>query len=384
MMTWSLGRLAILLLAVTVALSGCIGGLSTDLGESLTTLTADDRSASQPSPGTSVALSISMALEETSHVPVTVGSVDVVGQLPASLDLVPRRATIDPGESEVIAALKAPAGSVVQKVVLEVTLYDGLGPATLELSIGPWEVQDDVAEEVVLAAPEAGQVLVVDPGAREPVHPKRDRADPAYGFLEWPNGQRKVLPGFEHLIRVPADHPSFDAGDQVAYQVMDADTASWRLDDGAEIDGTAYKVTLGPGTHVLHLTIPGSGTLEIPLAADHHLEYRDQIPVAMGQVTGMPIEGVNGNSHPLPIQEGADRIRIYLRPAGNATVDGDLDIYLADEEGNWITRSSQPGTSYEVILLPSGLDPGDYRIWVTSKEGAGLEYVTWSFVSYAP
>lgn len=110
-----------------------------------------------------------------------------------------------------------------------------------------------------------------------------------------------------------------------------------------------------------------------------YLRFPVNLPANQGGPTGAvpPIEGVNTLTVPFTLENGTQRLRVFLRGAfADSEPKDDLDMRLVGADGTVLVEPSTPYTNEFLVLWPDNLaaflPPGDYAIRVDSY--SGLQY----------
>ena len=94
------------------------------------------------------------------------------------------------------------------------------------------------------------------------------------------------------------------------------------------------------------------------------------------------IAGLNGATHTFTVHEGATRATLILRPQGEATGVGDLDLYVLGPDGEPLRGAAAPGRMNERLPLPGPLEMGTYTAWVYAASGVAITYTLELVVDY--
>ncbi|MEA3189476.1 MAG: hypothetical protein QOD77_58 [Thermoplasmata archaeon] len=127
---------------------------------------------------------------------------------------------------------------------------------------------------------------------------------------------------------------------------------------------------------------PSRLTFQVACEPDHawvllrYLRFPVNLPANQGGPTGAipAIEGVNLLTVPFTLENGTQRLRVFLRGAfADSEPKDDLDLRLLDAAGNVLVDPSTPYTDELLVLWPDNLAAfmplGDYTIRVDSYSG---------------
>lgn len=376
------------LLAVLLATSGCIGQMTT---------LEDPRSGDAPSdegspahgipPEARPTLRIQVHVQETSERALDVEDVLLDPRSDGIEQVQTEPSRVEPGTTRVIAAVDLAPGQRLPETQAIVHLDDGLGLARLPIHLASWTPSPGTQAQVTLT------VDVIEPGtvaAREvtgdlPAALGQANAEPTYGYLLWPNGIKQPLPAFDHGIEVPATYPDLEAGTAVTFRFVDAPDrpVTWRLDGRVVDQGPTATITPGPGPHSLNVHVGEEATSHsLSLSVDDARLFDGAIRAGTGPVREH-LEGVNGERHPIEVQQGARSLSAHLASTDADDVTTDLDLYLVNETGAIIDRSTSDDTSDERIHVPGAhLIPGEYALWVYAEQGVDASYQLEAHVFY--
>lgn len=384
-------RATALLVGALMLTSGCLGVLDVDgvpTEPALAPASSDDR-VTQPAapldadPPERATVVLELALTDESAPPLDVEAVDVDVGSPSSVSVQTTTGRLLAGKSARIAYLHVLPGTHVPGASVDITLYDGLGQATLSLDVDGFHAGDDMTQTVVLRSQAPGQIGVVETDGALEVTASTPNAVPQYGYILWPDGNREPLPGFEHVIHVPKGFPNIPAGEQVelAAEVPDDEDVLWRLGNDGTVEGHKISFEAEPGVQPVHVSVgPGESSADLSVHTDFERTVNGTLVVA-GPMAEQR-EQIHSTEHTFRIQEGADWIRIAVRPTRDDPRTHDLDLALVDEHGEEIEADERSDTSHASVAIDPAPEPGLYGADVRAAEGLALNYTVSIHVEY--
>lgn len=382
----------IILTALAILLAGCITlsdagdeAESEDPNEAETPVQGEGQPHAPPqdsgAPG-KASVTILLGLTEDSRIALKLQAVDVgLDREEVRVDLVHSR--LMPGEDSFVARLTAPEGTRVADTQLSVSFFDGLGRANFTAQIGGFRFDDDAEQTIVLRNQGPSEIGYVTARGPLNVEPQADHAVPQYGYILWPDGNRRALPGFDHVVHVPTDYPNIQAGQQASFLVEAPDESDvlWRHEEDAPHRGATFSFTPDPGRHHIRLSVgPGDSTTSLSI----HTDYQTVVngTVAAGSPGQVPTaEPVNGAEHTVGIEDDAIRLTLVLEPLEPEHALEDLDLRVLDGDGRLIAESSSENETRETIGV-SHPQPGNYTIEITSDDGVAQDYSLRTRVNY--
>jgi hypothetical protein len=372
--------LALGLLALAAASAGCLQASPlADLAE------AEADEGPDPPTGTPATNELRLRLAPTAGAAGLVGVEDVrIEPLPAPAETfhLGGADALEEGPAT-LASFHVPEGATLDAFRLHVVVDDGLGPAALTFEVPAWTAHAPASATVHLDAAEAGSAVVdrVDGGvALEPVNAT---AQPRYGVLEWPDGPRTALTGFDHTVRVPEAYPRFPADAEPTFEA-DAPVA-WSLDGDVVREGHAADLDPGPGAHELVLEGPNeqSTTLEFSIHDRLHVENRILVGTPGHRE---PVADANADTHNVTVHDGATHLSASLASLGDDRPLQDLDLYALNATGGVLDQSADSNSSDErLVLSRTDLASTDtVQLRVHGDEAAGVEYKLTATTFYRP
>lgn len=276
-----------------------------------------------------------------------------------------------------VVGVSAYEGAVLDRFKLRLVVDDGLGPALLELEVGPWMVDGEAFVTVELGMPSVGSVAVGDIEGDVDVEPVRDPSLPQYGYLAYEKGAREPLTSFPHVVVLPEGFPRMAAGAEPTFELEDdAASVEWLVNGQRAGAGADVKVDPGPGRHTLSIVDVASGE-RVELVFSIHDRFVAQDAIKAGTLDHREsLAGVNEESYPVSIHEGAFMMRAILEPLGKEKPREDLDLYALNETGTIIGQSVSENSTREHLTVPtSALSPGEeVRIKVHGHTAVDTEY----------
>lgn len=374
---------ASLLVAALLLTTGCLGVLDVDgvpTEPAPTPASLDDR-PTQPAaplgadPPERATVVLELALTDDSAPPLDVEAVDVDVGSPSSVSVQTTTGRLLAGKSARIAYLHVLPGTHVPDASVDITLYDGLGQATLSLDIDGFHAGADMTQTVVLRSQAPGQIGVVETDGALEVTASTPNAVPQYGYVLWPDGNREPLPGFEHVIHVPEGFPDVPAGDEVELvaEVPDDEDVLWRLGSDETVEGHKISFEAEPGVQPVHVSVgPGESTADLSVHTDFDRTVNGTLVSATPGET--MLEPVNAAEHPFEVEEGALWLKLMVQLEHGEIPARDLTVSLVDDDGDTVATSTTEEGDVDVLTVTESLRPGGYAAKIEAESGAAMPY----------
>lgn len=273
----------------------------------------------------------------------------------------------------VLARFNVSDGQRLESFRLDLTVDDGLGPAQLSLEVPAWRAQEDAQIDVRLQLVEIGEATIASVDGDLPVEVVDERAEPRYGYLVWPHGDRQPIDGLDRIVQVPAAYPRFPADAEPAFRADEP--VRWRLDGQLVAEGRQLATDPGPGSHTLTVVDPATDQ-ETQLAFSLHDRFAHQGEIGAGSAEHRgSLAGVNEDTYNLTVHEGVRSLSARLEPVGNQTDVENLDLYVLNETGAVLAQSVTNGTHEHLRVGHSDLAHQDQvRLRVHGEKAALTEY----------
>jgi hypothetical protein len=283
----------------------------------------------------------------------------------------------------VLGRFHVPAEARLEAFRMQITVDDGLGPAQLVLDVPTWRADENATVDVHLDLVEPGEAEVARVDGDLPAGADDERADPRYGYLEWPSGDRQPIDGLDRILHVPEAYPRLASEAEPVFRADEPVT--WSLDGETRETSEELRPDPGPGRHVLTVEDP-DGDGQVDLVFSLHDRFAFQGTVQAGSLDQRSsVAGVNGDSYNLTIGEGARSLLARLEPVGNHTDVENLDLYARNETGAVVDQSTTNGTEEILRLSRSDLAGLDHvQLYVHGEKAALTEYRLSGTVFYWP
>ncbi len=369
-------------------LAGCIGTLP---GQTQETGPASGEPASQAheisertpqEPRERAENTLTIVLELTPESPERIDVRDLfVSPLPGGeTSFVTETTSLAPGERVPMARLTVPDGLAVSEMRVTLRLTDGIGEALLSVGIGAWNGEADVTQSIYLTMEEPGELRASQVVGPETARSVDANAEPMYGWMVWPDGYRDPIGTFPYTIHVPEAYPLLTSSQGVSFEITDADgPVEWTYDGETISTEDSVEIDAEPGRHVLRVTI-GDHSHVLRPRADLDQRFEDVAPVGTLEARKL-LDGINARAHPFEIGESNLWTTVEVGPRGDDSFAADLDLYLADADGELIAEAVSEHPT-EHIELRHPLEPGEYTLWVYNARGASVAYTAFVHVDY--
>lgn len=376
-------RTAALLVGALMLTTGCLGVLDVEgipTEPALAPASSDDPST-QPAvpldadPPERATVVLELALTDESAPPLDVEAVDVDVGSPSSVSVQTTTGRLLAGKSARIAYLHVLPGTDVPGASIDITLFDGLGQATLSLAVDGFHAGDDLAQAVVLRSQAPGQIGIVETEGPLEVTASTPNAVPQYGYMLWPDGNREPLPGFEHVIQVPEGFPNIPAGEQVELvaEVPDDEDVLWRLGSDETVEGHKVSFEAEPGVQPVHVSVgPGESSADLSVHTDFDRTVNGTLVAATPGDT--MVQPVNAAEHPFEVEEGALWLKLMLRLEHGEIPGRDLTVSLVDDDGDTVATSTAEDGDVDVLTIDAPIQPGGYAAKIEAESGAATPY----------
>jgi hypothetical protein len=331
--------------------SGCIGSVNPTDGEAETDPGSDALGSSGQAAGPAVqstressrpaTIEIRLSLEETSRIPLSVEGFAWEPKRQA-IDVDETTGRLVPGETTQLATITVDRGTRIPASTLEVVFFDGLGSANLTVLLDPHTVESNATETITLADDGPGKISFLTSTGPFSLRAEPRHAVPNYGYLVWPNGDRRPLPGFDHVIQVPEGYPSAEDGDTVrlAAEVAEDEPVLWRVDDEESVEGRAVEFEATPGQHNVRVSVgPGESATDLTVHTDYERRVNGTV-VAATPTVDETVEPVNGERYEVPVETDAVWVQASLKARDHDAELGEVDVHLLSPDGTVIDSTT--------------------------------------------
>lgn len=378
-MSWRPRSGVVLLLGTSLVLAGCLGPGVQDPDPPAPK--GPEAEADEPEVHGSaaasrfVALTLGVAVEDESVVGLEVEAVTVFPLLEAPSALLTEPRTIAPGTRGVVAAFAVEAGTVLPPAEITLVLHDGLGQARFVLEVPGWTATEDAHHRLTFDVRAPGEVRLQAFDGPLPLSAPSPTPERDYGLVLWPDGSRQVVPDFRYTVELPESFPRPEAGREARFTAEGASPPDWYLDGTWVHRGEVLDAAITPGRHTV--LVDGGET-----GGQVHLSF-GSVDRARTEGTGLlptgpvnaPVGELNGNTHPFGLHDQAKGLTLVLSAADPSDPLADLDLYLFDPSGVFLTSSTTAGSSVERIHVDGAFEPGTYEVWVHVASGLAVPYV---------
>lgn len=380
----------VLLLAVLLATAGCLGQVTSSEDASDDTDPPASQATSGPagtdtedsSPWQDVTFELQLTAKSLRTLRILSADLNLPTGTDASVDTTTGRLT--PGGSASIVHLRAERGTKIPASTLEVAFYDGLGQVNMTLEVGDFHVVADATQTIELRSNGPAAIGFVQTDGPLEVAAKTGSGIPQYGYMQWPDGDRRVLPGFDHVVQVPEGFPHIPAGETARFfvEVPDETPVFWRVNEQEPVEAREVAFRPDPGLHHVRVSIgPGDSSTELTVRTDLEDRVNGTMLAATPQMQ-RSIEPVNTISHTLQVERGAIWIQLRLDGDELEGIPRDLDLRLLDDEGKEVADSTTPGTTDEVLTVTHPRRTGEYTVEILAEDGAAINYTLGMHVNY--
>jgi hypothetical protein len=286
-------------------------------------------------------------------------------------------------EPVVLARFNVTEGHRLESFRLHLTVNDGIGPAQIGLEVPAWTAREDARVDVHLELPEVGEAGVDHVDGDLAARVLETEAQPRYGYLVWPSGNRQTLDGLDRVVHVPAEFPRFGSEAEPSFR---ADRSlRWSLDGTQVAAGERVDLDPEPGRHTLTIEDPATGG-EAEIAFSLHQRFARQGQLLVGTLDHREsVTGANEDTYNVSIAEGVRSLNARLEPVGNHSDVENLDLYALNETGGVVEQSTTNGTEEVLGLSRTDLaDLEEIRLRVHGEKAAHTEYRLSGTVFYWP